>query len=72
MESEKLVYTADELAELLGCSRRHLLNHTEPRGSLKVFRMGRSVKYLASDVRAWLAQISGRGDEASTTPAGAA
>lgn len=52
---ESLAISADQLAELLGISKRHLWS-LNTRGKLpRPIRLGRSVRWSLPDVREWLA-----------------
>lgn len=50
----KPVLRVPEVCELLGISRAHLYRIVE-RGEITAVRMGRSVRFLAEDVRSFLA-----------------
>jgi excisionase family DNA binding protein len=57
------LYTADETAKLLKITSRHLRN-LEKRGHLRAVRSGRSVRYSAGDLSAYVQRLkqSGFGD----------
>lgn len=45
-----------EAAEMLGVSERTVWNLTAPRGPIPCVRIGRSVRYSQSSLRAWVEQ----------------
>lgn len=48
-----------EAAELLSVSERTLYERTQPRGTLKAFRMGRRVLYSVAELERYIAANSG-------------
>src|SRR5690348_10946534 len=49
-----LAYTADDLARLLQCSKRHLAAMHSSGRLPRPIRLGRSVRWRADELRAWL------------------
>jgi excisionase family DNA binding protein len=54
--NESLLVTSREAARCLGISSRTLWSLTAPRGPIPVVRIGRSVRYAPTDLRAWIEQ----------------
>ena len=53
--NRRFLITASEAAKLLNVSEKTLWNHTSPRGSIPVIRLGRTVRYERQSLQAWIA-----------------
>lgn len=67
-----LAYTADDLATLLRCSKRHILAMSASGRLPRPFRLGRAVRWEAREISAWVAAGAPRRDRWETMRGGGA
>jgi excisionase family DNA binding protein len=60
MNSTPLLLTPRQAAAALATSERTLWSLTQPRGPIPVVRFGRSVRYSATTLAAWIARAERR------------